>query len=159
MWVGCWKIKNKKQEQNQVWRQTDDGTEEGNQGSCSYAFSYLDHKPFSNTKSNFHCRRLNCISFIFPEWRRDHILVLFVLLYPSFSAFPHGSYFTKLLSRLVLSSTFSTLFCMSCFFWSVLAKTCNAVPTKPSWCQTERNNCLPYLTMDVSGLLSEDYIC
>lgn len=59
-------MKNKKQEQNQVRRETDDGMEEGNPGSCSYTLSDLDHKTFSNTRSNFHCRRLNCISLIFP---------------------------------------------------------------------------------------------
>lgn len=44
------------------------------------------------------------------------------------------------------------------FFWSVLPQTCNTVPTRPSWCQAEQNNCLPYLTKDVSNNICEDYI-
>lgn len=60
-------MENKKQEQNQVRKETDDEMEESNLGSCSYTLPALGHKLFSNTRSNFHCRRLNWISLIFPD--------------------------------------------------------------------------------------------
>lgn len=78
------KMKNKKQEQNQVRKETDDGMEESNLQSCSYTLPDLDDKLFSNTRSNFHCRRLNCISLIFPDWRCDHSLYTWVIFCQAF---------------------------------------------------------------------------
>lgn len=98
-WVGFWKMKNKKQQQSHVWRQRDDEMEESNQGSCSYSLSYLDHKPFPNTQSNFYCRRLIAFPLSFQSQHVSYSsfnyicsTAILLLHLPSFIGDKHNSF-------------------------------------------------------------------